>query len=68
MAFNLPMASEYTLSIYNVLGQEVYTTTDRAAAGRVEVQWDAGDHASGIYLYKVTAGEYTDSKKMVLLK
>ena len=40
----------------------------RAAAGRVEVQWDAGDHASGIYLYKVTAGEYTDSRKMVLLK
>ena len=36
--------------------------------GHVEVTWDASNAASGIYFYKVTAGSFTDTKKMVLMK
>ncbi|MBK7140452.1 MAG: right-handed parallel beta-helix repeat-containing protein [bacterium] len=64
----LPVASEYTLTIYNVLGQEVKSFSGFAEAGFVRVDWDATDQSSGIYLYKVTAGRFEDTKKMVLIK
>ena len=64
----LPVASEYSLTIYNVLGQEVKSFNGFAEAGYVKVDWNAADQASGIYLYKVVAGRFEDTKKMVLLK
>ena len=64
----LPVASEYTLTIYNVLGQEVKSYSGFAEAGYVKIDWNAADQASGIYLYKVIAGRYEETKKMVLLK
>jgi len=68
ITFDLPKASEYTLSVYNLLGQEVDRFEDRAKAGTVKIVWDGEKFASGIYLYKVTAGDLTDSRKMILLK
>jgi hypothetical protein len=64
----LPVASEYSLTIYNVLGQEVKSFNGFAEAGYVKVDWNAADQSSGIYLYKVVAGRFEDTKKMVLLK
>ncbi len=64
----LPTASEYTLTIYNVLGQAVKTFQGFAEAGYVTVDWNATDQSSGIYLYKVVAGRFEDTKKMVLIK
>jgi hypothetical protein len=66
--FDLPRASEYTLSIYNVLGQVVHRETGKARAGRTSIVWDASDHGTGIYLYRVRAGDYTSTRKMLLLK
>jgi hypothetical protein len=68
ISFNLPVASDYTLTIYNVTGQQVAMFTDRAEAGTVEIEWNASTMASGVYFYKLTAGNFSDTKKMVLLK
>ena len=68
MTFSLPVASEYTLSIYNVSGQRVASFSGNEPAGKVSLDWNASDLASGIYFYKLQAGSFTATKKMVLLK
>ena len=68
ISFDLPRASEYSLEIYNIRGQKVKAFEGFATAGTVQLEWDASGLASGIYLYKLTAGEFSDSKKMMLLK
>ncbi|MGE5437392.1 MAG: T9SS type A sorting domain-containing protein, partial [Syntrophothermus sp.] len=37
-------------------------------AGKYEVSWDAANYSSGMYLYQIKAGNYTDTKKMLLMK
>lgn len=66
--FALPTAGNYTLTIYNVQGQVVKTFEGTSEAGFLSVDWNASNNASGVYFYKLTAGKYTDTKKMVLLK
>jgi subtilisin family serine protease len=68
IGFDLPVASEYTLSIYNALGQLVHREKDYSRAGRVAVDWDASGLATGIYLYKVEAERFSATRKMLLLK
>jgi hypothetical protein len=69
ISFSLPMASEVTLEIYNINGQKVATAAqDYFEAGTHTVEWDGTNYASGVYLYKITAGDFTDTKKMLLLK
>jgi hypothetical protein len=65
---SLPVASDYTVAIYNVTGQLVKEISGSAEAGVQTVEWDASNNASGVYFYKLTAGNFTDTKKMVLLK
>jgi len=66
--YRLPMSSEVQLSIYNLLGQKVATLVDRKQkAGTYQVEWDASAFASGIYYYRIQAGEFQDVKKMILL-
>ncbi|MFH1891050.1 MAG: T9SS type A sorting domain-containing protein [Candidatus Zixiibacteriota bacterium] len=67
ITINLPTQSSWKLDIYNVAGQLVRTFSGNAI-GEVTVTWDAAGAASGIYFYKATAGQYTDTKKMVLMK
>jgi hypothetical protein len=66
--FALPTAGKWTLSIYNILGQEVATFGEDSDAGYYKIEWDAGRYASGVYLYRLTAGNYSATRKMVLLK
>ncbi|MFZ1683274.1 MAG: T9SS type A sorting domain-containing protein [Candidatus Zixiibacteriota bacterium] len=66
--FALPTATNYTLTIYNVQGQEVQSFEGTHEAGYVTVNWNASNNASGVYFYKLTAGTFTATKKMVLLK
>ncbi len=68
ITFALPTAADYRLVIYNVMGEEVTSFTGYSESGLVGVEWDASDYASGVYLYKLTVGSYTETKKMVLLK
>ncbi len=66
--FALPNAAEWDLTIYNVLGRTVKTISGQDDAGYVKVMWDASEYASGVYFYRLRAGEFTATKKMVLLK
>jgi hypothetical protein len=68
ISFDLPRKADYTLTIYNVLGRQVQQFEGSSPAGSVTVEWDATDFASGVYLYKLTAGDFTASRKMMLLK
>jgi hypothetical protein len=68
ISFALPTAAQYTLTIYNVTGQSVAEFTGAAEAGIVSVNWNASNNASGVYFYKLSAGSFTATKKMVLLK
>ena len=68
LSFNLPVASDYSLAIYNVNGQLVHTFTGSHDAGKVELVRDASYNASGVYFYKLSAGSFSATKKMVLLK
>ncbi|HQV32547.1 MAG TPA: FlgD immunoglobulin-like domain containing protein, partial [Calditrichia bacterium] len=74
IAYQLPRASDVTLVIYNVLGQQVRSLVNaRVEAGRFEVVWDglndAGSRvASGIYLYRFEAADFHQIHKMILLK
>jgi hypothetical protein len=68
IAFSLSKTCDYKLAIYNVAGQLVKVFNGHADAGVVEITWDASQNASGVYFYKLTAGNFTDTKKMVLLK
>ncbi len=67
--FSLPTASRVVVSVYNILGQEVARLADSYyEAGEHTLQWNAGDNASGVYLYRIEAGDYTVTRKMILLK
>jgi len=66
--FEIPTSGvNWTLNIYNVTGQLVETMSGKSN-GYDEVVWDASNNASGIYFYKLTAGDYSATKKAVLLK
>jgi hypothetical protein len=66
--FALPVAAEWQLVVYNVLGQTVRTWRGEHDAGYVRVDWDASTYASGVYFYRLQADNFTATKKMVLLK
>ncbi len=68
ISFQLPTASEWTLTFYNVTGQLVETVDGFDAAGYVNYEWDASELASGVYFYKLEAGAFSATKKAVLLK
>jgi hypothetical protein len=64
----LPIASNYKLSIFDVNGRTVTEYTGFAEPGILTINWDANDLASGLYFYKFEAGAFSAVKKMVLLK
>ena len=67
--FSIPESGLVTLKIYNVLGQEVVElVNDVKSAGSYEVTFDASNLTSGMYVYTITSGNYSATKKMMLLK
>jgi hypothetical protein len=67
--FTLQKASNVTLAIYNVLGQRVSTLVNNFMhEGSYSFQFDASKLASGVYFYRIDAGQFTSVKKMVLMK
>jgi hypothetical protein len=57
------------LSIYDLTGKEVATlVNEKLSPGSYTVNFDGGNFASGVYFYKITAGDFTGTKKMVLMK
>ena len=73
--FELPGPTQVTLIVYNLLGQEVVRLLDHVAyqAGYHQIQWNGRNAtgrstASGIYVYRIAAGDFVQAKKMLLLK
>lgn len=67
--FSLPEASDVSVEVYNILGQRVATIVDGFyEPGEYQVNWDGNTQASGVYFYHIQAGQFRETKKMVLLK
>ena len=65
----LPVASNVKLTVYNVLGQEVVVlVNEQRAAGSYQDVFDGSRLASGVYYYRLTAGDFTQTRAMMLLK
>ncbi|MDH3937748.1 MAG: T9SS type A sorting domain-containing protein, partial [candidate division Zixibacteria bacterium] len=68
ISFALAQPVDYELVIYNSLGQMVKTFSGHSGPGFERLDWNASGFASGVYFYRLTAGDFTDTRKMVLLK
>jgi hypothetical protein len=73
--FDVPLDSRLrgndnvTLKIYDVLGREITTlVNEKLSPGTYEIEWDASNYPSGVYFYKLITADYTETRKMVLVK
>ena len=67
--YQLSINSFISLKIYNLLGQEIATLVNEAQQpGLHEVKWDASNVPSGVYFYRLQAGKYTETKKLLLIR
>lgn len=69
IAYQLPTSSHVTLEVFNLLGRRVTTLVDeKQEAGYRSIVWNASEISSGLYFYKLTAGEFTETRRMMLVK
>jgi hypothetical protein len=74
LCYDLPKRAQVTLTVYNLMGKKIaQLVSTKQEAGRRSVQWNATDNfgnpvSAGIYLYQIRAGEFRQTRKMVLLK
>ena len=67
--YSVPKNSLVTLKVYDILGNEVTTlVNEEKTIGTYEVQFDASGLASGIYFYQLKADNYSNTKKLILMK
>jgi hypothetical protein len=73
LSFNLPEAMNYNFNIYNVAGQLVRSFEGVGSRNLNQITWDGRDHkgdevSSGVYFFKLTAGGFSATEKMVMMK
>jgi hypothetical protein len=69
IAYDLPVAADVTLTIYDIAGRQVATFDEgRKSAGSYNILFDASRLSSGMYIYRIQAGTFTATKKMMLIK
>jgi hypothetical protein len=67
--FDLPKVSKLTLKIFNILGEEVtILVSESISTGSYSYEWDASNLPSGVYLYRLEAEEFVETKKMILMR
>jgi hypothetical protein len=67
--FALPKPAFVTLKVYNLLGEEVaILIAEKRTAGIQKLNWDANGLASGVYLYRLEAGGFVETKKLILMR
>jgi hypothetical protein len=69
ISYQLSAVSNVSLKIFDILGREVATLVNHEMKpGSYEATWDAAGIASGVYLYRLQAGEFTETKKLLLIR
>lgn len=69
ISFSIPHPAYTTLKIVNTLGQDIAVlVSDNLTPGTHSFQWNAGNIASGVYYYRLQAGDFTLTKKLILAK
>ncbi|HEY3250525.1 MAG TPA: T9SS type A sorting domain-containing protein, partial [Ignavibacteria bacterium] len=69
ISFALPKSSFVKLVVYDILGREIAVlVNEQLKPGTYEIQWDSKNFSSGVYIYKLAAGEFVNTKKMVLTR
>jgi len=69
ISYELPTSSLVKLEVYNISGQKVATLVDsQQEAGYRSARWDASEVSSGLYFYKLTAGDFNEIKRMILVR
>ncbi|MEO8209768.1 MAG: T9SS type A sorting domain-containing protein [bacterium] len=69
ISFDIPKSSQIKLVIYNSMGQEVYVLlNEELVAGSYEYDFDASNFSSGMYYYKLETSDFSDTKKMMVIK
>jgi hypothetical protein len=69
ISFDLPVSVNARLEVYNLIGQKIATLVEGCIkAGNHSIQWEAAGYSSGIYFYKLTAGDRVITKRTTLLK
>lgn len=67
--YSIPFSSHVTLKIFNTLGQEIETlVNEEKSVGTYTLNWNASNFPSGVYFYRIQAGGFVQSRKMILLK
>ena len=67
--FSIPKEENVKVIVTNSLGQQVAELLNsKLEAGRHELNFNAGNYSSGVYFYQIQAGEYSEVRKMMLLK
>ncbi|MDR9414831.1 MAG: T9SS type A sorting domain-containing protein [Gracilimonas sp.] len=69
ISYQIPVNSDVELKVFDMLGREIRTLVrERKTAGSYEVNFDASSLSSGMYIYRIQAGNYLQTKKMMLIK
>ena len=69
ITYHLPKASNVKLKVYDIIGNEIATLVDEEeSAGVYEINFNHNKLASGVYLYKLQAGGFTETRKMILMR
>jgi hypothetical protein len=67
--YDLPKTAEVTLSIFDILGRKIETiNAGKQSSGQNSIVWNARHATSGIYFYKIQAGDFSETKRCLLLK
>jgi hypothetical protein len=67
--YDLPKSSDVTIDIFDILGRKIETlVSGKQSVGSHSATWYAGDATSGVYFYRIKAGDYCDTRKCLLLK
>ncbi|MBK9333708.1 MAG: T9SS type A sorting domain-containing protein [Ignavibacteria bacterium] len=66
--FDLPIDGIVSIKVYDILGKEVYSLQEVRQAGFQQLNFNGSNVSSGIYFYKIAAGNFVQTKRMILLK
>jgi len=67
--YQVPQTSLVTLKVFDILGREIaFLVNEKKPAGTYTIQWDASTRSSGVYYYRLHAGSFIETKRMVLMK